>query len=167
MGAGTDKDIQSFQKMIQSQTLEFIVTRALRKPALTYSITQLYNHSDMFFYTPDVYAASAAVSHSLTALIQVDSKRLHSSCLSSTCQDRENYKTQVRSNRSATVLLSVGVTINKSTQCVQVCFDRQYKLTCARWPMITCQIVSSSAGLSLPSESKYRFWRAISVCTAC
>lgn len=32
--------------------------------------------------------------------------------------------------------------------------------------MITCQIVSSSAGDRFPSESKYRRWRAISVWTA-
>lgn len=39
--------------------------------------------------------------------------------------------------------------------------------TCERCPMITCQIVSSSAGVRLPRESRYRRWRAMSVWTAC
>lgn len=32
--------------------------------------------------------------------------------------------------------------------------------------MITCQMLSSSAGVSFPIEVMYRFWRAMSVCSA-
>lgn len=50
-------------------------------------------HTDM--HAPDAYAASAAVSHSLTALAQANSKRLHSSCLSLICRHRGIHKTRV------------------------------------------------------------------------
>lgn len=43
-----------------------------------------HGHKTCHIHTPDVYAASAAVSHNLAALTQVASKRTHSSRLSLT-----------------------------------------------------------------------------------
>lgn len=80
--------------MIQGTTLRFIFTEALRRPASTlqHVIPAAHTAAQLKTFppphTPEVYAASAAASHSVTALTQVDSKRLHSSCLSLTCQDR-------------------------------------------------------------------------------
>lgn len=105
-------------------------------------------------HTPDVYAASAAVSHSLVALTQMDSKRMHSSRLSLTCDDKEKCRGP-RSDSSAAVNVFSAPAVALQ------------RLTSARWPMITCQILSSSAGENFPSESKYPFWRAMSVWTAC
>lgn len=56
---------------------------------LKHSVSQSYNSLDIIYYTPDVYAASAADSHRLTAVTQVDSKRLHSLRLSLTCQKKK------------------------------------------------------------------------------
>lgn len=126
-------------------------------------------HTDVSFYTPEMYAASAAVSHSLTALNQDDSKRLHSSTLSSTCQDRENNKnipSQVRTGWVSRFHVQVHCYVNDQTN-KKHCVEVRFGLTSARWPMITCQIASSSAVVSFPSEAKYRLCRATSVCTAC
>lgn len=95
-------------------------------------------------YTPDTYAASAAVSHNLAALTQVDSKRAHSSRLSLT------WRTNTREESPEQTPPSVHVSSMSAVEGLQ-------QQTSARWPMITCQIVSSSAADSFPSASKYRF----------
>lgn len=96
-----------------------------------------------FSHPPDAYAASAAVSHNLSALPQVDSKRNHSSRLSVTCEDKEKQE-KPESNQILSSVLSMSAVVLQQQ-------------TSARWPMITCQIVSSSAGDNLPRESKYCF----------
>lgn len=83
--------------MIQGTALRLIFTEALRRPASTLQRVIPATHTAAQvkkkkpsppFNTPEVYAASAAASHSVTALTHVDSKRLHSSRLSLTCQGR-------------------------------------------------------------------------------
>lgn len=94
--------------MIQGTALPFISTEALRRPAstlqhvipATHTVAQLKKHSTPL-NTPEVYAASAAASHSVTALTQVDSKRLHSSRLSFTCQGTRKIMEQRFSSHAA------------------------------------------------------------------
>lgn len=122
------------------------------------------------FHSPELCAASAAILHRLTALIQVDSKRLHSWSLSLICQDKEMRQSQYNECISLYCFLQrVKADFNRKNQrleYIKVCFQ-QHKLTSARWPLITSRNESSSAGVSFPTEAKYRLWTAMRVCTAC
>jgi len=42
-----------------------------------------------------------------------------------------------------------------------------FKLTSARWQLITSRKESFSACVSFPSETKYRLWTTMRVCTVC
>lgn len=79
--------------------------------------SQLFNHTATephrdIFHTPEVYAASDAISHSLTALNQDSWKRLHSSRLSLTCRDGENQKTKAK----PAVIFMVSQSINEQKE---------------------------------------------------
>lgn len=163
----TNGNVESLKKMNPRRTCLNTTTWLL------YHTGQIA-HVFFFFFknnTPDVYAASAAASQSFIALNQVDSKCLQSSCLSLTCQDKIRIRPkQIYSNLFVNLWSHLQrMTKKNKTRCFSLNTSNrreQWRLTFARWPMITCQTESSSAGVSFPSESRYRFCRAMSVCTA-
>lgn len=106
--------------------------------------------------SPEAWAAPAAILHKLTAVIQLDSNRLHSSSMSLVCWEGNGYtigkRLPLRSCCSSWEIASA---------------TELYWHTFARRLLISCWNESSSVAVIFPRDTKYLLWTAMRAWTAC